>query len=142
MDRTTVGIVGGGIAGSALAARLDPTRFHVTIHERRAELPATGTSLAMWPEAQAALATIGVLDRLQEAGIALDRFPMRSESGRTLADLPADGLLLGRRDLLAALDAAVPDTVERVTERVEDPDRIEADVVVGADGVRSVVRRR
>ena len=142
MDRITVGIIGGGIAGSALAARLDPSRFDVTIHEQRAELPATGTSLAMWPEAQSALATIGVLDRLRDVGIALDRFPMWSESGRRLADMPADALLLSRRDLLSALDAAVPDSAGRITERVEDPDRVEADVVVGADGVHSTVRRR
>lgn len=142
MDRITVDIIGGGIAGSALAAVLDPTRFDVTLHEQRAELPTTGTSLAMWPEAKEALARIGVLDRLRGVGIALDRFPLWSESGMALANVPADGLLLGRHDLLAALDAAVPDTVNRVTERVEEPDRIEADVVVGADGVHSAVRRR
>jgi 2-polyprenyl-6-methoxyphenol hydroxylase-like FAD-dependent oxidoreductase len=142
MARISVSIVGGGIAGLALATRLDPARFDVAVHEQRAELPTTGTSLAMWPEARAALRTLGVLDRLGGVGITLDRFPMRTESGRPLADMPVDGLLLSRHDLLSALDAAVPDMVQRITERVGDHDGIEADVVVGADGVHSAVRRR
>src|SRR5699024_4465510 len=49
--------------------------------------------------------------------------------------------LVGRTDLMAALDGAVPATVRRVTGRVTDPDSLEADLVVGADGVHSIVRR-
>ena len=39
----TISIVGGGIAGLALAACLDPARFDVTVYEKRPELPAVGT---------------------------------------------------------------------------------------------------
>ncbi|RZS64195.1 2-polyprenyl-6-methoxyphenol hydroxylase-like FAD-dependent oxidoreductase [Agromyces ramosus] len=137
----TISIVGGGIAGLALASRLDPDRFEVTLHEQRAELPVAGTSLAMWPDAQAALAALGVLDPLRSVGIPIDHFPMWSEAGRRLADLSAEGMVVSRHELLSALDAVVPDSVRRVTERVDDVDRLGATVVVGADGVHSAVRR-
>ena len=137
----TISIVGGGIAGLALAARLDPDRFEVTLHEQRAELPVAGTSLAMWPDAQAALAALGVLEPLRRVGIPIDHFPMWSEAGRRFADMSAEGMVLSRHELLSALDAAVPDSVRRVTERVDDVDRLRATIVVGADGVHSTIRR-
>ena len=137
----TISIVGGGIAGLALAARLDPERFEVTLHEQRFELPVAGTSLGMWPDAQAALATLGVLESLRRVGIPIDHFPMWSEAGRRFADMSAEGMVLSRHELLSALDAAVPDSVRRVTERVDDVDRLRATIVVGADGVHSAVRR-
>ncbi|WP_289231686.1 FAD-dependent monooxygenase [Barrientosiimonas endolithica] len=45
-----------------------------------------------------------------------------------------------RPDLLAGLDAAVPPNVRRVEQAVADPGSLDADLVIGADGVRSVVR--
>ena len=138
----SISIVGGGIAGLALASRLDPERFDVTLHEQRPELPVAGTSLAMWPDAQAALDALGVLEPLRRVGIPIDHFPMWSEAGRRFADMSAEGMVVSRLELLSALDAAVPDSVRRVTERVDDVDRLRATIVVGADGVHSAVRRR
>lgn len=62
-----VEIVGGGIAGLALARQLDPARFSVTVHEQRPELPAVGTTLAMWPDAQKSLADLGILEAVRNA---------------------------------------------------------------------------
>lgn len=64
--RQTVSIIGGGIAGLALAASLDPARFDVTVNEQRDGLPAVGTSLAVWPAAQRALGRLGILDAVRE----------------------------------------------------------------------------
>jgi 2-polyprenyl-6-methoxyphenol hydroxylase-like FAD-dependent oxidoreductase len=139
---TPILVVGGGIAGLALAAALDPTRFDVTVHEQRPALPAAGTSLAVWPEARAALDEIGAYRPLH--GItSITRFPILTTAGRRLVELDVpDGLLVARGELLRALDAAVPASVRRVTGRLEAAD-LAADprtVVVGADGVHSVVR--
>lgn len=138
---TRIRIIGGGIAGLALAATLDPARFEVTLVEQRAELPDIRTSLAMWPEAVDALESIGVADELRSMSPTIDRFPLRSGTGRTWSELPTPvAVLVARHDLLASLDAAVPASVDRVVERVE---RVEAgpdELVVGADGVHSIVR--
>lgn len=151
--RPSITIAGGGIAGLALAAALDPSRFDVTIIEPRAELPEVATSLAMWPEAQRALGELGVLDGLAAVSPEVVHFPIRRIDGRPFvtSKVPASPLV-GRRDLLAALDAAVPGSVRRVRGRFSEPASAEgtaagadgagADgIVVGADGVHSAVRR-
>ncbi len=52
----------------------------------------------------------------------------------------ADTWLITRPALLQLLDEAVPDTVLRETRRVDDATTIPGDLVVAADGARSVVR--
>lgn len=67
---------------------------------------------------------------------------MCDAAGRVLVQPPAVPMdLLLRPTLVDLLDQAVPDSVRRVDARVDDPAALRADLVVGADGVRSVVRR-
>ncbi|MEP9384876.1 FAD-dependent monooxygenase [Nocardioides cheoyonin] len=137
---TRISIVGGGIAGLTLAAALDPERFEVTVHEQRPDLPDAGTTLAMWPEARTALESIGAYDALRGMP-GIERFPILTTSGRRLLELSVPpGLLVSRGELLRALDAAIPASVRRMTGRVGDTSCDLADVLVGADGVHSVVR--
>lgn len=143
-----VAIVGGGIAGLTLAAALDPARHEVVLHEERPGRAGTGAALGLWPSAVRALARFGVV--LEDAD---DHGPWRDQlataalfdidSGARLLTAPrrAGALaLVARPRLLAALEAAVPPTVRRVHEAVLDPAALDADLVVGADGVRSRVR--
>jgi 2-polyprenyl-6-methoxyphenol hydroxylase-like FAD-dependent oxidoreductase len=135
-----VAVVGGGIAGLALAARLDPGRFSVTVHERRKELPAVETSLAMWPEAQHALAAVGILAAVRSAGSRFGGMALRDGSGNVFLRSQAAGVIgVSRGELLRLLDGAVPDSVSRAYGPVRSPPH--ADLVVGADGVHSSVRR-
>ncbi|GAA4287924.1 FAD-dependent monooxygenase [Georgenia daeguensis] len=135
-------IVGGGIAGLALAARLDPDRFDVTIHERRAGLPPTGTVLGMWPAAQRALDAVGILGAVRAVSPVITALPVQDHRGHVWATPSAENLMgVSRGDLLGLLDGAVQESVRRVTGRVGDVREVRADLVVGADGVHSVVRR-
>ena len=133
-------MIGGGIAGLALAARLDPHRFRVAVHERREEPPAVETSLAMWPEAQRALAAVGILAAVRAAGSAFGAMALRDGAGNVLFTAAPTGVIgVSRADLLRLLDAAVPSSVARHYGQVTAlPD---AALVAGADGVHSVVRR-
>ena len=135
-----VSVVGGGIAGLALAARLDPERFRVTVHERREELPTVETSLAMWPEAQRALEALGLLPAVSAAGSRFGGMALRDGSGRVfLHGRAPDVIGVSRAALLRLLDAAVPASVAWLYGPVRSlPD---SDLVVGADGVHSMVRR-
>jgi 2-polyprenyl-6-methoxyphenol hydroxylase-like FAD-dependent oxidoreductase len=138
----TVSIVGGGIAGLALAARLDPRRFEVTVHEHRAELPAVGTMLGMWPAAQRALAAVGILDAVRAVSPPIAALPIKDPHGQVWVTPRVPGLIgVSRVDLLRLLAGAVPPSVHRVTTRVDGVPRAGADLVVGADGVHSTVRR-
>lgn len=134
-------VVGGGIAGLALAACLDPGRFRVTVHERREEPASVETSLAMWPEAQRALDGAGILAAVRAAGSEFGGMALRDGSGNVLLTARASGVIgVSRADLLRLLDAAVPASVARAHGPVASlpgPGRL----VVGADGVPSIVRR-
>lgn len=134
-------VVGGGIAGLTLAACLDPERFQVTVHERRNEPPSVETSLAMWPEAQQALNEVGILPAVRAAGSVFGGMALRDGSGAVLFTARAPGIIgVSRADLLRLLDAAVPAPVARAYGPVVSLPR--SGLVVGADGVHSIVRRR
>ena len=137
----TITIVGGGIAGLALAACLDPERFQITVHEKRPELPTVGTALGMWPTAQRALARLGILEEARAASPVIGSGSIRNGAGEPWATVDAGAMFaISRIDLLQLLDSAVPATVRRTTLNVQ---QLPADggLVVGADGVHSLVRR-
>src|SRR5215218_1992514 len=94
-------IVGGGIAGLALAAGLDPERFRVTIHEQRPGGPAVETSLAMWPEAQGALDALGILPEIRKVAAGLGGMALRDGSGRAWVSPEVQAVLgVSRADLM------------------------------------------
>ncbi|TQS91716.1 FAD-binding monooxygenase [Arthrobacter sp. TS-15] len=136
-----VDIIGGGIAGLALAGILDPGKFDVTIYEQRPELPTVGTTLAMWPEAQRALSELGILGAVRSRGAKIKTGALRRPSGEPLLSMEGEGLLgISRPELLRLLDAAVPRSVSRAVARVDKLPGT-AGLTVGADGVNSIVRR-
>lgn len=138
----TVTIVGGGIAGLALAASLDPARFRVTVYEKRPELPTVGTALGMWPNAQRALARLGVLEEAKAASPVVGSGAIRNGAGEPWLTITLDAdrmFAISRIDLLRLLDSAVPASVQRITGNVQQVP--EGGLVVGADGVHSIVRR-
>ena len=149
-DRGPLGhvlVVGGSVAGLTLAAALDPRRVRVTLVEERPERAAGGTLLALWRGALSALDEVGVGERVRAAGFPEDLLALRDARGRVLTRQRVPRLhFTPRAALIAALDAALPDTVVRLTRQVHDPcalaAQIGADLIVGADGVRSVCRRR
>jgi 2-polyprenyl-6-methoxyphenol hydroxylase-like FAD-dependent oxidoreductase len=137
----TISIVGGGIAGLALASCLDPARFRVTVYEKRPELPAVGNALGMWPNAQRALARLGILEEARAVSPVIGSGSVRDAQGKPWVTVNAGEMFgISRIDLLRLLDAAVPETVRGTTSNVRS---LPADgsLVVGADGVHSAVRR-
>lgn len=137
----TITIVGGGIAGLALAACLDESRFEVTVIEKRPELPAVGTVLAMWPNAQRALEKMGVLDEARAASPVIGSGSIRNAAGEPWVTVNGGQMFgMSRVDLLRMLDSAVPASVRRTTATVQSVPAAPG-LVVGADGVHSAVRR-
>jgi menaquinone-9 beta-reductase len=160
--RWDVVIVGGGPAGSALAARLAGCGHAVLLLDR-AEFPRPKPcGECLNPAAVRALARLGVLDRVREAGgVGLDGWevhPVRGHSFRGTFPADAPGLAIARTVLdPILLDHARASAAEvrmgvRVADLLQEGDRtvgvrtaegeIRARLVVGADGLRSVVVRR
>ncbi|MFS8479353.1 MAG: FAD-dependent monooxygenase [Micromonosporaceae bacterium] len=152
-------IVGGGIGGLAGAVALTRQGWRVEILERAAELSEVGAGLSLWPNALRALDHLGLGDRVRARSSLGAQAGIQNAAGRWLARTDTAELerrygpvaVLHRADLLSALLAAVPAQSLRtgVVVRAVRPDgtvlhsagESTADLVVGADGIHSVVRR-
>jgi len=157
-----IAVVGAGPAGMATALAAHRAGFRVTIYERYPEVRPAGNILNLWPPPQKVLGLIGVdIDDLgapansefrRDDGKlrARIRLPqsVKDEYGGGFIGLLRPGLY---RRMLAALpegtiryDSEVTsftDTGNSVLVHLRDGDDVEADVLVGADGIHSVVRR-
>jgi salicylate hydroxylase len=164
-----IAIVGGGIGGLAAAAFLHQAGRPATVYEQTGELREIGAGLVVAPNMARLLRRLGVLDRLLKTAVRLEtgwQF-RRWQDGTVLSAEDLDTRcerLYGehtytahRADLLDAMSAAVPDGAVRLGRRcvkVEavggeagpavltfaDGEVVEADVVIGADGIHSLVR--
>lgn len=154
-------VVGGGIAGLATAVALSRAGHAVRVLEQRTDLGA-GTGITIWPNALAALDEIGVGDAIRDAGGRVTAGAIRWRTGRwlrrpagqrmvtalgeplvvvrrsTLTGLLSDTLPLGAMVTGAAV-TRVSTTASGVQVTTSAGDVLDADAVIGADGVRSVV---
>ncbi len=158
-------VIGGGIAGPVAATALAMAGIDVAIYEARPSDPASangiGGSLALEPNGLAALRIIGADDPVRTAGVPITRSLMSiaSKPGRSMPT--PQGLpprqLIDRGALLRILreraersgvrihDAKklirVDEHPDGVTAHFTDGSSASADVLIGADGVHSAVRR-
>jgi salicylate hydroxylase len=165
-DRVSVGVVGGGIGGLAAALSLLHAGFDVHVYEQTAALGEVGAGIQISPNASRLLHRLGLAAELARTGVKpLAWHQRRWDDGRTLLRSPLAEPLeatfgfphyqLHRADLLVALATALPSERvhlgHRLTELTDRGDQVEVrfangahvtvDVLVGADGIHSVVRR-
>lgn len=166
---TRVAIAGAGIAGLTLAVALARKGIQSDVYERRPVLSEIGAGIQLSPNATACLDRLGLLAPIAARAERPEAVrTVSSGSGRTIARVPlgaaaqqrfgAPYLVLARPDLLAVLaEAAAREPAitlrlgAQVTGMAEERQqlaietsagRVTADVLVGADGVESVVRTR
>jgi 2-polyprenyl-6-methoxyphenol hydroxylase-like FAD-dependent oxidoreductase len=158
-------VIGGGIGGLAAGIGLRRAGWEVTVAERAAELREVGAGLAVWVNGLRALDLLGVGASVRGSGLPDEEGWLRDWHGAPLLPLvtpalrqrhPELGIMLHRSDLHGLLlDALGRDrllTDRRlvgfqeddggVTGRFADGSEIRADVLIGADGLHSVVRER
>jgi 2-polyprenyl-6-methoxyphenol hydroxylase-like FAD-dependent oxidoreductase len=158
-ERTAV-VVGGGIGGLAAAAGLLRHGWTVRVLERAAGFTEVGAGISLWPNAFTALATVGVTgvedERIGVAGGLRDwrgRWIVRMDDTELAGKYPTSAAVVHRAELLEALLARVPEECRQPGVAVlgvrhegtravvsHDGGELTADLVVGADGVRSTVR--
>ncbi|MFG2990502.1 FAD-dependent oxidoreductase [Streptomyces sp. NPDC048257] len=148
----TAVVVGAGVGGLATAVGLRRAGWEVTVLERRTELERYGTAFGIHPTAQAALDRLGLGEALRARAVPYRGARIRRPDGSVLAALPLERierragrpeLLIARPHLIDALLAGL-DRLGGVRiaygQHLTDPAALGADLVVGADGINSVVR--
>jgi salicylate hydroxylase len=163
-----IAIVGAGVGGLTLWLALRQRGVFADIYEQAQELAEIGAAVALSANATRELGRLGVLDRIVAASTEPTELVYRD--GRTGGRIAAHAVRLGgsyrarfgapycgihRAEFQRALSAGVDrerlllgrrlvdlsEDVDRVTLNFADGGTVEADAVIAADGVRSVVRR-
>jgi 2-polyprenyl-6-methoxyphenol hydroxylase-like FAD-dependent oxidoreductase len=154
-------IAGAGISGLAAGIALRQAGMDVEVLERSREVREVGAGLMLWPNGTRALQSLGV----EITALTVQRISLRNWRGRQLTEAPVDSIakrygsdtaLVHRADLQAALlsslgkdhvslgSAAVgfEENRSQVVVELQDGTARTGDLLVGADGLRSVVRRQ
>jgi 2-polyprenyl-6-methoxyphenol hydroxylase-like FAD-dependent oxidoreductase len=152
-------VIGGGIAGLASALALTRHGWQVEVLERAPEFTEVGAGLSLWVNALRALDALGVGEQVRGLAVPQELAGIRDPGGRWLSrtdtrEMPAGEwrvVMIHRADLLAVLRSAVPDGALRPGVSVSavradgtvthSGGESKADLVVGADGMRSVTRQ-
>jgi 2-polyprenyl-6-methoxyphenol hydroxylase-like FAD-dependent oxidoreductase len=152
-------VVGAGIGGLATAAALRRVGLAVRVLEQAREFSRVGAGIALAENAMRALDVLGLGEAVSEGGATAERLAVRRPDGRTLLDfaLASRGermVGIHRARLLDVLRRAAGEESIRLGARlvgfredgsgvvatVEGGDEERGEALVGADGIRSVVR--
>jgi 2-polyprenyl-6-methoxyphenol hydroxylase-like FAD-dependent oxidoreductase len=150
-------VVGGGIAGLSAAIALRKTGHEVVVLERAPRVDPVGAGITLFANAMRALDRLGVGEAVAARGAVATRSAILTWKGRELTRVPSDLLdgtiALHRADMQAELAApagevrlgvevtAVEQGDDGVVARSTDGREERGDLLVGADGLSSVVRR-
>ncbi|MBD0740985.1 FAD-dependent monooxygenase [Streptomyces sp. CBMA152] len=164
--KARIAIVGGGIAGLVTATLLHRTGIDVRLFEQSPAFGAVGAGIQLSPNGVRVLHRVGLADALTATAVPARSIETRRWDDATpIARVPhgtacgerfgAPYYLMHRADLQRSLLSVVPQDIVELgkgcTRVVERPDGVElhltdgsvarADLVVGADGVHSAVRK-
>jgi salicylate hydroxylase len=162
----SIPVIGGGIGGTAAALSLLEAGFDVHVYEQASEQREVGAGIQVSPNATRILHRLGLAEAMAKQGVKPIAWHQRRwDDGRTLLRTPIVETIEGafgfphyqmhRSDVLRTLATALPTDRRHVSHRLvgfadhgdkveaafENGTRVRADILVGADGIHSTVRR-
>ncbi|MEL6555183.1 MAG: FAD-dependent urate hydroxylase HpxO [Cyanobacteria bacterium J06621_11] len=156
-------IIGAGIGGLTTGIALKQAGYDVTIYDRVSKLRPAGAGISLWSNGVKVLNRLGLGDEMAAIGGEMNRMEYRSHHNESLSDIDLRPLFnkVGQRPypvartdlqemLLAAFGSenvhlsmkciAVEQTEKSATAVFEDGSQATGDLIVAADGIRSIVR--
>ncbi|MGF9661915.1 NAD(P)/FAD-dependent oxidoreductase [Arthrobacter crystallopoietes] len=158
-----IAIVGAGYGGAAAGKALSLLGADVTVYEQAPALGEVGAGIGLRPATMARFRQWGIFDAIAKVSSPSDYFEILTATGEPImkdtwpeAGEEKQTYLIHRGDFIAALTGVLPEgmvQLDHKLEKIEDKgDRsvltfangktVEADLVVGADGIRSTVRKQ
>jgi salicylate hydroxylase len=159
-----VAIVGAGYGGAAAAKALSQLGATVTVYEQASEIREVGAGIGLRPSSMDQFNRWGIGDAIKAVSSGSDAFEILTAEGHRIAreEWPEKAAygetthLIHRGDFIEALIGVLPEGMVRLghkLETIEDKgdrsvltfgngETAEADLVVGADGIKSVVREQ
>ena len=154
-----IAIIGAGIGGLAAAAALHRIGVEALVIERAPSIREVGAGLSLWSNAVNALRELGLDAKVIAAASVIERNMVQTPEGRFIARTElselsqmagAPCICIHRGVLQKILLDALPPHSVRIDSRcvgfdgstaiLENGEHIQADVLVGADGISSVIR--
>ncbi|MFF9457927.1 FAD-dependent oxidoreductase [Streptomyces flaveolus] len=158
-----IAVVGAGYGGAAAAKALSLLGAQVDVYEQASRIREVGAGIGLRPSTMKRFREWGIFDAIAEVTSPSDYFEILTATGDPIMKeaWPADGEqvhthLIHRGDFIDALLGVLPEGMVHLgqkLESVEEKDEgavltfangttAEADLVVGADGIKSVVRHQ
>jgi 2-polyprenyl-6-methoxyphenol hydroxylase-like FAD-dependent oxidoreductase len=150
-----IAIVGGGIGGLTTALALKEFGFEAEVYEQAPALLDVGAAIAIWPNALRVLERLGLADAVRAHAGEMDQIRWLDRRGSLLNQVAIPkSVALHRADLQCTLLHALPQHQikldhslteyeghkDKVIARFANGAEIEADFLIGADGIHSDVR--
>ena len=153
-------VVGGGLGGLAAAVALGRAGIDIEVHEQAQQLAEVGAGVSLAPNGLRMLERLGVGEEIERLGARYASTELRLPDGQAVAHepyqftMPGQNMGIHRADLLALLASQLPPGTVRTGHRCtgfrQDDDSATAvfadgttataDVVIGADGIHSVLQ--
>ena len=159
-----IAIVGAGYGGAAAAKALGLLGANVTVYEQADRIREVGAGIGLRPSTMNRFRRWGIFDEIARVSTPSDHFeilkadtdPIAKETWPEIDTFGETTHLIHRGDFIEALMGALPDGMvhlgHRLVDITDEGEKVElafangesatADLVVGADGIKSVVRRR
>ena len=166
IHRMNIAIIGGGIGGLATAIALLKHGFNVQIYERAQALRPIGAGLTLTPNGLNTLDAIhpGIVELLKQAGSQLKTLTLKRSTGETIASKQMTTMQQYGQPMLniqwsrlqAILASVLPPDIIHLNHRCigfqqhensvethfENGKTVQSDLLIGADGINSVVRQK
>jgi FAD-dependent urate hydroxylase len=156
-------VIGAGIGGLSAAIALHSAGIEVVIYEQASAIREVGAGLSLWPNATKALEKLGLAAALKKISVPQADGGIHDWRGKIISaastdfierEFGASVIIAHRAELLAMLTGAAQDIPMHIATRLisyqqdakgvtvvfENGQQDTADLLIGADGIKSVVR--